>query len=392
MHVGLNSGFANHSGMDDRQFMKEELDRIVLSEELGFESIWLTEHHFSDYALSPNPLQWLTYIAGRTKTLRLGTGVVVVPWRDPVRLAEEIAVLDHVSDGRAIIGFGRGLSRREYNGLRIDQNMARALFDEIVPMVMEALETGYIEGGEIFQQPRREIKPAPIRSLRGRAFCAAGTEASMRTAGRLGLGRLYLGQPNVAITKPSFNPQTAGDGNKQQSSNDVLPGSSSTPEDAWSISFAEHHPGETPPAPFVGSFVFVDESADRATEMANKYSEIMFRWIVKNYELTSDYSNVKGYESYNNIRLSEEDVDAAAKAAVHNSIHGTPQTVLEKLDEVRQIRQPQGLLPVLWSGGMTDAEANHNMRLFAAKCLPEIKSWPSAPVTIDGSSVLSEAA
>jgi len=206
----------------------------------------------------------------------------------------------------------------------------------------------------------------------------------MRIAGRLGLGRLYLGQPNVAITKPSFNPQTAGDGNKQETSNEVLPGSSSTPEDAWSTAFAEHHPGDTPPAPFVGSFVFVDESADRAEEMARKYSEIMFRWIVKNYELTSDYSNVKGYESYNNIRLSEADIDAAAQASVHNAIYGTPQVVLEKLDEVCRIRQPQGLLPVLWSGGMTDNEANRNMRLFAEKCLREVKSWPGALSTIDG--------
>lgn len=391
MHVGLNSGFANHAGIDDRRFMREELGQIVLAEELGFESIWLTEHHFSDYALSPNPLQWLTYIAGKTKTMRLGTGVVVVPWRDPVRLAEEIAVLDHVSDGRAIIGFGRGLSRREYNGLRIDQNMARQLFDEIVPMVMNALETGYIEGGEIFRQPRREIKPAPFRSLRGRAFCAAGTEASMMTAGKLGLGRLYLGQPNVAITKPSFNPQTVGEGNKQ-TSNEVLPGSGTSAEDAWERSFREHHPDQTPPAPVVGSFVFVDESGDRAEEMARKYSEIMFRWIVKNYELTSDYSNVKGYESYNNIRMKEEDVEAAARASVHNAIFGDPRTVLEKLDEVRRIRNPQGLLPVLWSGGMPHQEAIRNLRCFADNCLAEVKSWPSAPVTIDDAEFLREAA
>ena len=119
MHVGIASGFANHSNVPDRQFIREEMTQLLLAAELGFESIWMTEHHFSEYSISPNPLQYLTWLAAKTK-VRLGTQVVVVPWRDPVRLAEEIAVLDHVSDGRAIIGFGRGLSRKEYTGLLED--------------------------------------------------------------------------------------------------------------------------------------------------------------------------------------------------------------------------------------------------------------------------------
>ena len=173
MHVGISTGFANHAPIDDDRFLREEMVQLLLAEELGFESIWITEHHFSDYSVAPNPLQYLTWLAGKTKRARLGTQVVVVPWRDPVRLAEEIAVLDHLSGGRAILGFGRGLARMEYEGLRVDQSKARELFDEIVPMVMRALETGFIEGGEIFKQPRREIRPRPVRSLKGRAFCAA---------------------------------------------------------------------------------------------------------------------------------------------------------------------------------------------------------------------------
>ena len=132
MHVGIASGFANHRQLDDRQFIREEMTQLIYAAELGFESIWMTEHHFSEYSISPNPLQYLTWLAAKTGPhVRLGTQVVVVPWRDPVRLAEEIAVLDHVSEGRAIIGFGRGLARKEYEGLRVDQNMARQLFDEI---------------------------------------------------------------------------------------------------------------------------------------------------------------------------------------------------------------------------------------------------------------------
>ena len=104
MHVGIATGFANHTKVDDAQFIREEFTQLELADELGFDSIWMTEHHFSDYSISPNPLFYLAYLAGRTRRARLGTQVVVAPWHDPVRLAEEISMLDHMSGGRAIIG------------------------------------------------------------------------------------------------------------------------------------------------------------------------------------------------------------------------------------------------------------------------------------------------
>jgi len=108
MHVGLATGFAHQRGdaYPDARFMREELENLVLAEELGFDSVWITEHHFSDYSMSNDPLQLLSYLAGRTRRIKLGTQVIIVPWRDPVRLAEAIVNLDHVSEGRAILGFG----------------------------------------------------------------------------------------------------------------------------------------------------------------------------------------------------------------------------------------------------------------------------------------------
>src|SRR5690349_24260591 len=112
MHVGLATGFAHQRGnaYDDARFVREEVENLVLAEELGFDSVWITEHHFSDYSMSNDPLQLLSYLAGRTRRVKLGTQVIIVPWRDPVRLAEAIINLDHMSNGRAILGFGGGLS------------------------------------------------------------------------------------------------------------------------------------------------------------------------------------------------------------------------------------------------------------------------------------------
>jgi alkanesulfonate monooxygenase SsuD/methylene tetrahydromethanopterin reductase-like flavin-dependent oxidoreductase (luciferase family) len=381
MHVGLATGFANHAHIDDGQFVQEEFTQLQLADELGFDSIWMTEHHFSDYSISPNPLFYLAHLAARTKRVRLGTQVVVVPWHDPVRLAEEIAMLDHMSGGRAIIGFGRGLARMEYEGLRVDQGEARQRFDETVAMVMNAMETGYIEGeGEIFKQPRREIRPRPVRSLKGRAFCAAGSPGSMVSAAKLGLGRLYLGQPMVA-----------GHQQKETILGRVVRDAPDPAADAWLDTWRTAHPGQTPVAPFASNIVFVDESADRAQELNEKYTAKVFAAAVKNYEMTSTHhGSIKGYESYSALVMTPEQAEEAIKNAHKSSIAGTPQQVLEQLDEVRRQRQPQGMMPHLYTGGMPHDECMRAIRLFAKECLAEMKSWPSAPVTIDGD--LSQAA
>jgi alkanesulfonate monooxygenase SsuD/methylene tetrahydromethanopterin reductase-like flavin-dependent oxidoreductase (luciferase family) len=374
MHVGLATGFANHSHIDDAQFIREEFAQLQLADELGFDSIWMTEHHFSDYSISPNPLFYLAHLAARTKRVRLGTQVVVVPWHDPVRLAEEISMLDHMSGGRAILGFGRGLARMEYEGLRVDQGEARQRFDETVAMVMDAMETGYIEGdGEIYKQPRREIRPRPVRSLKGRAFCAAGSPASMVSAAKLGLGRLYLGQPMVA-------------GHKQ---NDTILGrvvrERDAATDAWEETWKECRPNETPVAPFASNLVFIDESSDRAQELNEKYTAAVFAAAVKNYEMTSNHhGSIKGYESYSALVMTPEQAEEATRNAHKSSIAGNPKQVLEQLDKVREQRAPQGMMPHLYTGGMPHDECMRSIRLFAKDCLQEMKSWPSAPVTIDG--------
>lgn len=91
MHVGFATGFQHQSGpgLNDAQFIKEDLDMALLAESLGFESIWVTEHHFTNYSISPSPLQTLAYLAGKVKKAYLGTQVVILPWNDPVRVAEQ---------------------------------------------------------------------------------------------------------------------------------------------------------------------------------------------------------------------------------------------------------------------------------------------------------------
>src|SRR5262245_27483400 len=143
MHVGFGTFFQNLAGeRSDHEVWSAELELADRAEQLGFGSVWTVEHHFADYTMSPNPLQFLTWVAARTERVRLGSMVCVLPWHDPVRLAEEASVVDHVSGGRLILGIGRGLARSEFDGFRVDMAKSRQLFTESAEAILSSFDTG----------------------------------------------------------------------------------------------------------------------------------------------------------------------------------------------------------------------------------------------------------
>ena len=122
----------------------------------------------------PDVLQFLTYMAARTKHAKLGSMVVVLPWHDPIRVAEQVSMLDHLSNGRFILGLGRGLARIEYEGFRLDQNEGRSLFVEYAELVLNALEKGYMEGGRSHQSAPARHSPFPCTFIQGTHLCRRG--------------------------------------------------------------------------------------------------------------------------------------------------------------------------------------------------------------------------
>src|SRR5260370_40973887 len=107
MKVGMTRELTSFGGKPDHETYNDELTLADLAEGLGFDSVWCLDHHFTGYVMSPDPTQLLTYVAARTKRVQLGTAVIVLPWHDPVQIAEKIALLDVVSGGRTTFGFGR---------------------------------------------------------------------------------------------------------------------------------------------------------------------------------------------------------------------------------------------------------------------------------------------
>jgi alkanesulfonate monooxygenase SsuD/methylene tetrahydromethanopterin reductase-like flavin-dependent oxidoreductase (luciferase family) len=98
--VGYTVGFQNPDNLlSDRTVYENDLHLVDLAVDLGFDAVWVVEHHFTDYFMSPDPLQFLTWVAARHPNIRVGTGVIVLPWHEPVRCAEQIALLDNLSGG-----------------------------------------------------------------------------------------------------------------------------------------------------------------------------------------------------------------------------------------------------------------------------------------------------
>ena len=360
MHVGVSPIFQNPSNqLPDAEVYRQELRLIDQVEGLGFDSVWAIEHHFTDYTMCPDPVQFLTYMAGRTQRVKLGTSVIVLPWHDPMRVAEQISMLDHLSNGRMILGFGRGLARVEYDGFRIDQGEGRERFVEYAQLLLEGLERGYLEGGALTQQPRRDIRPMPLKSFKGRTYAAAVSPDSMPIMAKLGVALLVIPQKPWDVVKQDFA--------------------------IYSDVYVKEN-GCAPPPPFCGGFYFVDKDPVRAEEMAYQWIGAYYHTAMKHYEMTgAKFGTDKGYEFYRNVGkyIGKHGLDGAARDFASLMPWGTPKQVLEKVAYMREMINMNAISCNFSYAGMPYAEAERNMHCFAEYVLPELKKWP-VPDLIDG--------
>src|SRR5262244_236559 len=148
MDVGLQMVFASYgwTNVSDEEVWDEELRLARLAADLGFDVLWSVEHHFNDYSFCPDNLQLMSYLAAECPDVGLGTAAVILPWHDPLRVAEQVSILDHLSRGRLRLGIGRGLARREFEAFRGTMDESRERFDEASEMIMRGLRTGVMEG------------------------------------------------------------------------------------------------------------------------------------------------------------------------------------------------------------------------------------------------------
>ena len=148
MDVGLQMVFASYgwTNVTDEQVWDEEINLARIAADSGFDVLWSVEHHFNDYSFCPDNLQLMAYLAAVCPDIDLGTAAVILPWNDPLRVAERAIMVDLLSKGRLRLGMGRGLARREFHAFRGTMDESRERFDEAAAMIVGALRTGFIEG------------------------------------------------------------------------------------------------------------------------------------------------------------------------------------------------------------------------------------------------------
>ena len=204
MRFGMfGSAQARRGGPDDDSGagFREFVERNVEAEGLGYHSTFLVEHHFTGFGQVSASLNLLTWIGSQTKTLRLGTAVIVLPWHNPVLLAEQIATLDLLSNGRVDAGIGKGYRLREFDGFCISPEEADARFDECLEVMTKAWKSDspWSHQGTYWKFAKVVVEPPSAQRPHPPLWMGAGSPASVRQVAALGFNML-LGQFNSSET------------------------------------------------------------------------------------------------------------------------------------------------------------------------------------------------
>src|SRR2546427_748941 len=179
------------------EVVHRELEQMEWTEELGFDQIWLTEHHFIDYGLAVDPGTLAAVAASRTRRVRIGLAAAILPFHHPLRLAEQTALVDIVSRGRLEVGFGRGNRPAEFRGYNVPQQENRDRFEEAVEIITQAwtqMEPFSYEG-RFFTIRDTRVMPKPLQKPHPPVYQVCGSKESIEgTAARGATGKDQLGR------------------------------------------------------------------------------------------------------------------------------------------------------------------------------------------------------
>ncbi|GAA5060490.1 LLM class flavin-dependent oxidoreductase [Nocardia callitridis] len=338
--------------LTDAEFYRRELALAELAEPLGFAGIWCVEHHFDgDYSMCPDNFAVLSYLAAKTERVTLTTGGAILPWNDPLRIAEKVTLLDHLSGGRARLGVGRGLSQKEYDVFGIPMSQARGRFDESLKMILEGLETGTVQGdGPFYPQAPAPIRPAPLASFRDRVISIAMS----------GDSRVAAAQVGAAIA--SF---------------------SQFPIEQHAADFAEYRElyranhGVDAPRVVLSDSVYCSEDPEESRRTSKEAIDVHFALTMSHYGLdkSGHFDDISGYQSY--AAMADAMIAAGKEAAAEGywaaQLTGTPEQIVARIVERYEAFGDYDQNCGFSCGGMDHDKAEASMRLFSRAVLPRLR-------------------
>jgi alkanesulfonate monooxygenase SsuD/methylene tetrahydromethanopterin reductase-like flavin-dependent oxidoreductase (luciferase family) len=349
--------------ISDAKIFQDHLHLGRQIEPLGFDSIWTVEHHFTPYTMINNPCQFLSYFAGCTDEVEMGTMVMVLPWHDPIRLAEEIIMLDHMLDGRKFkVGLGRGLGDREFDGFRIPMGETRDRFKEQLHILRAAIKDEWFSYDGTFNSiPRTSIRPMPRdrRALLNQLYMAWGSPASLPVAAEEDLKPLFIPSRSWAEYR-----EEVGTFNRIRT---------------------EH--GWEPQRSSVLCWVYCAETEQKAFEGAARWMPEYGDSSLRHYRFTGDHlKKIKGYEYY--VQMGEE-MKAAGQSGMdfgdvylNNHVYGTPEQCVERLKFINEQLAVEEFILVFDYASMSIEAAQASMKLFAEEALSEVKKIQPVPIVV----------
>ncbi|MTD13032.1 LLM class flavin-dependent oxidoreductase [Nakamurella sp. YIM 132087] len=352
MRITYQMFMANPANLDDHDFYAKELHLAELADELGFDGIWCVEHHFdSEYSMSPDNLMILAYLAGRTKNATLTTGGVILPWNDPLRVAEKISLLDILSGGRAQLGIGRGLSKEEYDTFGIDMNTSRQRSDESLTMVLDGLRSGTVRGsGPFYPQPEAPLRPRPMHDMTGDVVNIAMSADSRLAAAENGTTIASFAQGPVEVHLADI--------------------------EEWRAKYRELQ-GTEPPLPVMTDHIYCSADAAEAEATSREYVTRHFLKTMQHYgfDKANHFDEIKGYQSY---AAMADALQAAGKQAACDGywaaqITGTPEQIVARIKERYEAFGDYNQNFGFSYGGMPHDKIEASLRLFAAEVLPALR-------------------
>jgi alkanesulfonate monooxygenase SsuD/methylene tetrahydromethanopterin reductase-like flavin-dependent oxidoreductase (luciferase family) len=207
MRFGLFGGARSKGGgpQGDSTGYRDYIAYVLEAERLGFASVFIVEHHFTGFGQVSASMNTLSYLAALTHRIRLGTAVVVLPWHNPVLVAEQAATLDLLSDGRLDFGVGKGYRDYEFQGFCVPQDEATERFDEAMAVIRKAWSTTdrFSHHGKRWHFENVVIEPAPVQQPHPPFWLGAGSEESIRRAAREGFNLLLdqIGSLDLTIAR-----------------------------------------------------------------------------------------------------------------------------------------------------------------------------------------------
>ena len=327
----------------ERQAFAELLEQIQLTERLGFDDAWFAEHHHSDYGMLSSPNLIIAALAQRTKRLRFGNLVNVVPLHDPMRLAEECAILDILTDGRLNVGLGRGVPRDDLkHGL--DRDTAQARFEEGIDLLRRAwTEDSFTYSGKAWSYVDITCRPRPLQKPHPPIYYGATSPESPAMVARRGWNLALSRQPLANCAKAIASYRT------ERAKHDGLLGTG----DAIMV-----------------RDVYVADTDEQAWKEAAPQ-------ITRFWQLATD--NVWRGDS-----ISTDDLPKFTERFVYfpggltvkrldewgTSLIGSPETVIKKARPMIETARPDCLVGMFSFGGLSHDQVTHSIELFATKVMP----------------------